>query len=245
MSRYASGPVTYQFGPGGMSPAIRVLLIVNIAVFLVMWIPGIASVILALAALTPAAVVERLWIWQVGTYMFVHRDLFHILFNLLNLWMFGVELERRWGTQAFVRYFLVTGIGAGITVVLASILPFGAARGSYNIPTIGVSGAVYGIILAWALIFKDRTLMFMMMFPLPARAYAALMTAIVFYSALGSSGSGVAHFAHLGGLVVGYFYLKGPRGPRDLKLEIQYRLTKWRMDRMRKKFDVHRGGRVH
>jgi len=83
------------------------------------------------------------------------------------------------------------------------------------------------------------------MFPLPARVYAALMAAFVLYSAFGSSGSGVAHFAHLGGLIFGYLYLKGPKTPRDIKLELQYRLTKWRMERMRRKFGVHKGGRVH
>jgi len=212
MSRYAPGGVSYRFGPGGLSPAIRVLLYTNIAVFLVLSFAPNAIVgdILALVGLRPRSVVERLWVWQVATYLFLHGDLFHILFNLLNLWMFGVELERRWGTQAFVRYFFVTGVGAGLTVLLVSFLPFASTRAMYNATTIGVSGAVLAVILAWALIFKDRTLMFMMMFPLPARVYAALMAAIVFYSALGSSGGGVAHFAHLGGLVVGYFYLKGP-----------------------------------
>jgi membrane associated rhomboid family serine protease len=237
--------MSYQFGPGGMTPAIRILLYANIAVFLLTFAPGAELFERDYLGLTPSNVIERFWIWQLATYLFVHRSLIHILFNMLNLWMFGVQLERRWGTQAFVRYYLVTGVGAGVTVVAVSFLPFVATQAIYDAVTIGASGAVYAVILAWALIFPDQTLMFMMMFPLRARVYAALMAAFVFYGALGSSGSGVAHFAHLGGLVFGYLYLKGPRGPRDLKLELQYRLTKWRMERMRRKFGVHRGGRVH
>jgi len=247
MSRYAPSGVTYQFGPGGMTPAIRALLIVNIGLFLVTTFApaSMKLTILELAGLTPASVIGRLWIWQVATYLFLHGGFIHILFNMLNLWMFGVELEKRWGTQAFAKYYFVTGIGAGLTVVFVSLLPFESTRAIYGVPTIGASGAVYGVILAWALIFRDRTLMFMMMFPLPARVYAALMAAFVLYSAFGSSGSGVAHFAHLGGLIFGYLYLKGPKTPRDIKLELQYRLTKWRMERMRRKFGVHKGGRVH
>lgn len=246
-SRYSRN-VTYQFGPGGMTPAIRMLLYANIGVFLLQFIAQgstFGQALITFGGLRPSAVFEQFFVWQVVTYLFLHGGFTHILFNMLNLWMFGVELERRWGTQAFTRYYFITGIGAGLTVLLVSLLPFEATHSMYKAVTIGASGAVMAVILAWALVFPDRTLMFMMMFPLPARVYAALMAAIVFYSALGSSGTGVAHFAHLGGLVVGYLYLKGPRGPRNLKLEIQYRITRWRMDRMRKKFDVHRGGRVH
>ena len=248
-SRYSRN-VTYQFGPGGMTPAIRMLLYANIAICVVTSLlpDDVRGAIVNLAGLTPEHVIHDLWIWQVVTYLFLHAALqasfSHILFNMLNLWMFGVELERRWGTQAFLRYYFITGIGAGVTTILVGLL-LAKPNVVFNIPTVGASGAVYAVILAWALVFPDRTLMFMMMFPLPARVYAALMAAIAFYSAFGSTGSGIAHFTHLGGLVVGYLYLKGPRGPRNLKLELQYRLTRWRMDRMRKKFDVHRGGRVH
>ena len=230
-----------------MTPAVRAILYTNIAIFLVTsFAPDtLLRLLIDLFGLTPQAVVGRGWIWQPVTYLFLHKRLMHILFNMLAVWMFGVELERRWGTRAFTTYYFVTGIGAGLSVVLVSLLPFAVTRTSYLIPTIGASGAVYGLLMAWAILFPHRVLMFMMMFPLPARVYALLMGAIAFYSALGSSGSTVSHFAHLGGLAVGYVYLKGPRGPTDLRLELQYRLTKWRMERMRRKFGVHQGGRVH
>jgi len=239
--------VTYQFGPGPITPAVRAIIYANIAVFLLTSFGSnqIVGFLVGLLGLTPQAVLGRGWIWQIATYLFLHGGLMHILFNMLAVWMFGVDLERRWGTRAFTMYYFVTGVGAGVTVVLVSLLPFAATRASYFVPTIGASGAVYGLLMAWALIFPDRILMFMMMFPVPTRVYALLMGAIAFYSAFGVSGSNVSNFAHLGGLAFGYFYLKGPQGPRNLRLEWQYRMTKWRMERMRRKFDVHRGGRVH
>ena len=93
----------------------------------------------------------------------------HILFNMLALWMFGVDLERRWGTRGFVRYYAITGIGAGIATALVSLLPFAATRAIYAAPTIGASGAIYGLLLAWALLFPHRQILFMFIFPLPAR----------------------------------------------------------------------------
>jgi membrane associated rhomboid family serine protease len=156
--------------------------------------------------------------------------------------MFGVELERRWGTRAFTIYYFITGIGAGVSTILVSLLPFDATRLEYVIPTVGASGAVYGLLMAWAIIFPTRTILFMLIFPLTARVYALVMGAIAFFAAVSATGSSVANVAHLGGLIAGWLYLKGPR---DLQLEFRYRLTKWRMERMRRRFNVHKGGRVH
>src|SRR5580700_11029758 len=156
--------------------------------------------------LTPAAVVAHGAIWQLVTYLFLHSpaSVWHILFNMFALWMFGVELERRWGTRAFVTYYFVTGIGAGLCTVLVSLLPFAGARLAYTIPTIGASGAIYGVLLAWALAFPHRQVLVMMLFPMAARPYVVLMGAIAFITALSATGDGVANVAHLGGLVVGW-----------------------------------------
>jgi membrane associated rhomboid family serine protease len=159
---------------------------------------------------------------------------------MLAVWMFGVELERRWGTVAFAKYYFVTGIGAGLTTVLVSLLPFAATAPVYYTTTVGASGAVYGLLLAWALIFPHRQILFMLIFPLPARVFVLILGGIAFLSALGAGGGPVAHMTHLGGLVVGWIYLKGPK---NLRLDLQYHLTRWRMERMRRRFDVHRGGK--
>ena len=134
----------------------------------------------------------------------------------------------------------MTGIGAGVSTVLISLLPLESVRPMYGIATIGASGAIYGLLMAWAIVFPHRTILFMMLFPLPARIVVIIMGTLAFLSAVSVSGGVVNEFAHLGGLVAGWLYLKGPT---NLRLDLKYRMTKWRMDRMRKRFDVHRGGR--
>jgi membrane associated rhomboid family serine protease len=233
-----------QFGPGPMTPAVRAIIIANVAVFAASLFAG--PQIRSFLGLTPAAVLTDGRIWQPVTYLFVHASsISHILFNMLAVWMFGVELERRWGTTFFTKYYFVCGVGAGICAILASLLPFPSAEMAYYIPTVGASGAVYGLLLAWALLFPHRQILFMFIFPLPARVFVAIIGAVAFVSALGDSGSSVSNVAHLGGLLIGWLYLKGPR---DLRLAWQYRLSKWRMERMRRRFNVHQGGknnRVH
>ena len=105
---------------------------------------------------------------------------------------------------------------------------------------VGASGAIYGLLLAYGLYFPSRTIYLYFLFPIQARYFVMLVGAIAFLSSIGSSGGGVAHVAHLGGLLVGYLYLKGRRGPLD---ELKYRWLKWRLSRSRSRFDVYQGGR--
>lgn len=240
MTRYAPSGGAVSFGPGPLTPAIRAIVYTNVAVFvLTLFSP---TFFLSSFGMLPEAVVERGQIWRLGTYVFVHdpRGFGHILFNMLALWMFGVDLERRWGTTGFTKYYFVTGIGAGLSQLIISLLPFEGTAGLYSTSVVGASGAVYGIVLAWALLFPHRQVLFMFIFPLPARVFALIMGGIAFLSAASGAGGPVAHIAHLGGMLFGWLYLKGPR---NLRLDLQYRLTRWRMDRMRRRFDIHRGGR--
>jgi membrane associated rhomboid family serine protease len=205
-SRYPS-PAGVSFGPGPMTQAVQIIVIANIAVFVAMMAAG--PLIVEWFGLSPEQVLTRGRVWQLATYLFLHGDVFHILFNLLAVWMFGVDLERRWGTQAFVKYYAVTGIGAGICTLLVALLPFG--RETYLAATIGASGAVYGLLMAWAIIFPHRTILFLGVFPLTARVFVLIMGAISFSQALNQGGgTTVAHVAHLGGLLAGYWYLKTP-----------------------------------
>jgi len=219
---------------------VRAIILTNVAVFVVTLVNP--ALVIGWFGLVPADVVERGRVWQLATYLFVHSptDLMHILFNMLTVWMFGVDLERRWGSRGFTKYYFVTGVGAGVSMVLVSLFPWAPLHAVYQAVTFGASGAVYGLLFAWALLFPDRRILFMFFFPLPSRVFVLIMGAIAFVSALGASGGPVANLAHLGGLLVGWIYLKGPT---DLRLELNYRLTKWRMERMRRKFNVHRGGR--
>ena len=243
MSRYAARPTTihYSFGPGPWTPAIKWIIIANVVMFLATYI---YEPIILLLGLTPQAVIERQWIWQPVTYLFLHGGVFHILFNMLGLWMFGVELERRWGTQKFVKYYAITGVGAGLTVLAVGLssrldwLALPLTSLTYSIPTIGASGALYGVLMAYAFYFPDRPLLMFMLFPIPAKYFVMIIGAIAFLSAPNSQAS---EAAHLGGLVIGYLYLRGGRG--GFTAEIKYRYLKWKMNRLRRKFDVYSGGR--
>jgi membrane associated rhomboid family serine protease len=230
--------IAYSFGPGPMGPAVRMLLYANIGMYVVTLIfPRIVPWL----GLIPEQVVEKQWLWQPVTYMFLHAKApTHILFNMLTLWMFGVELERMWRTRFFVRYYFVTGIGAGIVSILVSLLPFVATRATYGDVIVGASGAIFGLLLAYALYFPDRPILMFLFFPVPAKYFVMILGAINFIIAVEGS-SGVAAVAHLGGIVIGYLYLQGGRG--GFSAEIKYRYLKWKMNRMRRKFDVYSGGR--
>lgn len=201
-----------SLGPGPMTQAVQIIIIANIGVFVAMMAAG--PFLVEWFGLSPQAVLTQGRVWQLATYMFLHGGVFHILFNLLAVWMFGVDLEHRWGTQAFVRYYAITGIGAGICTVLVALTPMGGS--TYLAATIGASGAVYGLLMAWGIIFPHRTVLFLGIFPLPARVFVLIMGAISLSQALNDGGgTTVAHFAHLGGLIAGYWYLKTPvRRPR-------------------------------
>jgi membrane associated rhomboid family serine protease len=200
---------------------------------------AVPEMILQLGML-PAAVVERGAIWQLVSYMFLHGDVMHLVFNMLSLWMFGTDLERQWGTRFFTKYYFVTGIGAAMLTLAWSISPLPFAESVYYSVMIGASGAIYGVLLAYGLYFPHRTI-FLLIFPVQARYFVLIAGALTFLYTMGAGGSGVAHTAHLGGLLVGYIYLKGLRWrPLD---EIRYRWLRWKMNRARGKFNVYSGGR--
>ena len=239
MSRYPRYTgVSYSFGPGPLSPAIKILIITNVVAFLVSLV--VPAIILKLA-IVPAAVFGQLAVWQLVTYMFLHGGIGHLLINMLSLWMFGTELERMWGTRFFTKYYFITGIGAGMTTLLWSLSPLPFADEIYYSPMIGASGAIYGVLLAYGLAYPHRPIYMYFVFPIPAKYFVMIVGAIAFLSSVGSAGSGVAHTAHLGGIVVGYLYLKGLRfRPLD---ELKYRYLRWKMNRARSKFGVYPGGR--
>lgn len=239
-SRYPStSNFASSFGPGPVTPAIKAIMIANAAAYLVALI--VPAITLGLG-LRPADVVGQLHVWQLVTYMFLHGGIFHILFNMLALWMFGVELERMWGSRFFTKYYFVTGVGAALTTMILAFTPFPFANQLYYSLTIGASGAVYGVLLAYAMYFPNRPIYLYFVFPIPAKYFVMIIGAISLLSAMNEPGGGVAHTTHLGGLVAGYLYLKG--GRLHLFSEIKYRYLKWRINRMRRRFDVYSGGRA-
>jgi len=237
-TRSSASNFAYSMGPGPLTPAVKILIGINVVAFFIQLVlPGLEG----LLGLQPVAVLEALRIWQPLTYMFLHGGISHILFNMLSLWMFGVELERMWGTAFFTRYYLVCGVGAGLTTIVMSFLPGSIGTQLYGSLTIGASGAIYGVLLAYALYFPERRILFYFLFPIPAKYFVMILGAISLFSAIGNTGGGIAHFTHLGGLAVGWFYLRGRR--IRLASEIRYQFSRWRINRARKRFDVHPGGR--
>lgn len=221
-----------------MTPAIKALIVANIVAFLLAFLTPAVTLLLGLR---PADVVGSLRVWQPLTYMFLHGGIFHILFNMLALWMFGVELERMWGSRFFLKYYGVTGVGAALTTLVLSFMPLAFADQLYYSLTIGASGAVYGVLLAYAMYFPNRPIYMYFFFPIPAKYFVMIIGGISLLASMGGPGGGVAHTTHLGGLLAGYLFLKG--GRVHLLSEIKYRYLKWRINRMRRRFDVYSGGR--
>jgi membrane associated rhomboid family serine protease len=156
-----------------------------------------------LFGLVPILVWKKFFLWQLFTYIFLHGNVSHILFNLLALWMFGGELENYWGSRKFLFYFFFCGIGAGICTVLLTPYQF--------IPVIGASGAIYGILLAFGWFFPNRLIYIYFLFPIPAKYFVILYGFIEFiYASRGGTGGGIAHLTHLGGLLFGLIYMVYP-----------------------------------
>lgn len=229
--------ISYSFGPGPLTPAIKAIMIANGLVFIVTFFQPILGLQLGLA---PKFLIENYAVWELVTYMFVHAGPMHLLFNMLMLYFMGVELERMWGTRYFTKFYFACGIGAGVTQVLLGLLPGAIGQQFYYTSTVGASGAIFGVLLAFALYFPTRPILMFFLFPVPAKYFVMIIIAIELLL-FGGGGGGVAHSAHLGGAVTGYLYLKRPR--LNLFSEIQYRYLKWRINRTRRKFDVYSGGR--
>jgi membrane associated rhomboid family serine protease len=150
--------------------------------------------------LTPTDVLQNLAVYQLVTYMFLHGGLFHILMNMFILWMFGTEIEYTWGTKRFYKYYFLTGIAGGIFTV--AFQPYS------TIPTIGASGAIYGLLVAYAVMFPNRTIYLYFLFPVKVKYAVIMFVGLEFLASMGNTPDGIGHLAHLGGAVVGFIYLK-------------------------------------
>ncbi|GAB4350635.1 MAG: rhomboid family intramembrane serine protease [Candidatus Abyssubacteria bacterium] len=203
MGRYYYGRSEFPFSVR-MTTAVKWLIIANVAVFVLQTVSIIAlkrDYLTVFFGLTSPLVLRGM-IWQPVTYMFLHGGPWHILINMLFLWMFGTEVEGMWGAKSFLRYYFLTGVGAGI-------LSFLAGLGNPH-PTIGASGAIFGIMVAFAMLFPNRIVLMFFFFPMRARNAVLLLGAFELWVTLtaGPYAGGVARLAHLGGALVGFLYLK-------------------------------------
>jgi len=176
---------------------IKWLLIVNGGFFVLQNFMG--GWIESTLGLVPARVLS-LEIWRLFTYQFLHGSFFHILFNMFTLWMFGKDLEWNWGTKEFLKFYFTCVVGAGLLNVF--VQPFS------TVPAIGASGGLYGILVAFALMFPDSVIYLYAIFPMRAKYFVILIGALEFLASAHGTSSPIARFAHLGGMLTGYIYLK-------------------------------------
>ncbi|MEI6848239.1 MAG: rhomboid family intramembrane serine protease [Chlorobiaceae bacterium] len=190
-------PGSFQVIPS----AIKTIIIINIAVFFLQS-TLFGETITAMGALWPIGS-GNFRIWQPLTYMFLHGGWAHLIFNMFALWMFGAEIENYWGTRQFNTYYFICGIGAAVINLLATI--------GHSSPTVGASGAIYGVLLAFGMMFPERYIFIYFLVPVKAKYFIAGYALIELLSGLGNremgSGSNIAHFAHLGGMLIGFLYI--------------------------------------
>jgi membrane associated rhomboid family serine protease len=183
---------------GGLTEWVKILIIINVAVFFAQMVAW--STLVRYFGLVPADVIANLRLWQFVTYMFLHGSFFHLIFNMLILWMFGSEMERTWGPETFIRYYFFTGVGAGVlTWILSPTSP---------IPNIGASGALYGILLAYAMTYPNRLIYVYFLVPVPAKYLVLIFGVFEFMASVRHTSDGIGHFAHLGGMLFGLIYLR-------------------------------------
>lgn len=198
-------------------PVIKNLLIINGLVFMAQFVPATNQVLVSWFGLWPLGspyVDAHFWPWQVVTYSFLHGGFGHVLFNMFALWMFGVQIENAWGSRRFAIYYFVSVIGAGIIQLVVATL---AAKSGDIYPTIGASGGVFGILLAFGMMFPNQPIYLYFLFPIKAKWFVIGYGALELYFAVTGTQAGVANFAHLGGMLFGFILIMYWRG----KLPIQ------------------------
>ena len=214
---YRSPRPAFRIGPK-LTPVVKILIVVNVAVFVLQVILIRAGVVLTLAGygdvpvqylfcLVPRLLMRRLFLWQLGTHMFLHGGPFHVLFNMWALWMCGSQVEARLGSRQFLRFYLLSGVVAGLCSTITS-------WGS-TIPMLGASGAIFGVLAGFAMLFRERRIIVIIfLFPLVIQAkYLALFFLFLsLFLDLMRPVMTVAHFAHLGGLLFGYGYIRKKYG---------------------------------
>ncbi|MEM1055788.1 MAG: rhomboid family intramembrane serine protease [Bacteroidota bacterium] len=222
-------PNQYQ-APSGFAaipPIVKNLLIINGLVFLAQQIPVLAEPLAVWGMLWPAGTPELVpqngellrvpdfWPWQPITSAFMHGGLGHIFFNMFGLWMFGGVVEQTLGSKRFLGFYAACVIGAGLLQLVVTSSPFwlGASPLPMPVPTLGASGGVLGVLAAFATLYPDQKIFLLFLpVPIPAKWFVLGYAAIDLFSGVTSTGSGIAHFAHLGGMLAGFLMIQYWRG---------------------------------
>jgi membrane associated rhomboid family serine protease len=214
-------------------PGVKWLLIVNTIIFVLTYLCPLQlqRQIMLVLALSAEAAVRNLFVWQLVTYMFLHAGITHVLFNMLTLWFFGTQLERDWGTRRFLKYYFYCGIAAGVCVLVVNIL-----LGYWGVVTLGASGAIFGVLVAFGVMYPDQTVLMYFLFPIKAKYLVMIFVAVELLLTFGPN-TGVSTIAHLGGAAFGFVYLKG-RLPRLPMPDVGGAYRQWKLRRAKKKFQI-------
>jgi membrane associated rhomboid family serine protease len=242
--RRTGEPMTLSLPP--FTRAVTWLIGINTGVFVLMALLGRTSVYVytyGYGRLVPADVVQHGYIWQLVTYSFLHASIGHWFWNMVGLWMFGSAFENAWGTRRFIELYFIGVMGAAITTIALS---FGHILGNPEQATVGASGGIFAILIAFGILFAESEIM---MIPFPVRIKAKYFVGILIVVTLVlaiSGGGNVAYVAHLGGLLFGWLYVR--RGPKAALVNANFSeryygmrnsYYRWRRRRAAKKFEVY------
>lgn len=203
------------FKPRLFTDAIKTLIVVNVGLWALSTLGQNQIDLSVIFGLSPGTVWPK--IWQPITYMFIHGGFWHVAINMFVLWMFGSEMETIWGRQEFLKYYFLTGIGSGLIWLLVN-------TGNPMVVLIGASGAVYGVLLAYGLMFPNRTVLLYFIIPVKVKWLVIFLGAVAFLSSMTST-TNISHLAHLSGMVIGYVYLKYAHHWQGLSLQFRRKVV--------------------
>ena len=224
--QFQSDPGQLSYKPSLFTDAIKTLISVNFAIFILQSISSSEIMFFSNFGLVPKLVWSQLKIWQPFTYMFFHGDIWHVLINMFVLWMFGTELERAWGKKNFLRFYFITGVGSGLGTMLFGLQSL--------VPIVGASGAIYGVLLAYGILFPNRTVYLYGIIPIKSIWFVIGIGVIAFFSSFNNF-TNISHLTHLFGMVIGYLYLKRPVHFKSLWFSVFKKVLEYRIQNREKK----------
>ena len=228
--QFQSDPGQFSYKPALFTDAIKILVSVNFGIFLLQTVARTEGLFFPLFGLVPKMVWSEFMIWQPFTYLFFHGGIWHVLINMFVLWMFGSELERIWGKGHFLKFYFVTGVGAGLVTMIFGL--------NSMTPIVGASGAVYGVLLAYGLTYPNRTVYLYGIIPIKSLWFVIGIGVIAFMSSFDNV-SQISHLTHLSGMVIGYLMLKRPVRFNDLWFTIRKRTLEYKIKHEEKKITQH------
>jgi membrane associated rhomboid family serine protease len=228
--QFQSDPGQFSYKPALFTDAIKILVSINFGIFLLQTIARTEGMFFPLFGLVPKLVWSEFMLWQPFTYLFFHGSIWHVLINMFVLWMFGSELERLWGKEHFLKFYFVTGVGAGLVTMIIGL--------NSTTPIVGASGAVYGVLLAYGLTYPNRTVYLYGIIPIKSLWFVIGIGVIALMSSFDNV-SQISHLTHLSGMVIGYLMLKRPVRFNDLWFTIRKRTLEYKIKHEEKKVSQH------